>query len=301
MSPSSAHRIIEHMPELKDHLTALPIELQHLIFESVFPTHCPDLAFHPGDAKDTEAVHTLDHLARTCQSINQQVHAWARSWLKAHSAITRYKPMEDPKDEAKRDMLRGPGGLLVWKHSHCIFCGKQTPRSAILMNGFRCCQRCDLAEWPDKITKTKAIENFDLRDHQLLPHQHTSALLLQLGASKFPRLHYGTYLSSNVRTTMFLRADVHRLAEAIHGDLEAHLARRKRSAASRKQKMEAKAEKKRQMDLDWMKKNAPFQYAKETGSSNDAAARELHELMLQARMPVNVLGMESFRTLLGLW
>ena len=59
---------------------------------------------------------------------------------------------------------------------------------------------------------------------------------------------------------MFLRHDVRRFAEEIHGDVVAHMAVQKRAAEARKKKMEANAEKKRQMDVEWMRLSAPSTY-----------------------------------------
>ncbi|KAK4574719.1 hypothetical protein LTR86_001560 [Recurvomyces mirabilis] len=248
--------------EPKDSLTILPPELLHLIFEYVFPTHIQNIAFLQEDAlvRLKKTPHDLEKLAATCHALRDQLDAWARHWVKSHAEITRYKPLKNQKKESSRRMLRGKGGLLTWKAKHCIFCGKYCSRSAILSNGFRCCTKCDLEHWPDKITKTQAKEEFNLRDHQLLPQQH-SPVLVKHGANKFARLRYGTYMTSNIRTTMFLREDVKRLAEAIHGDVEAHMAAQRRAADARKKKMEANAEKKRQMNVEWMRLSASSTYA----------------------------------------
>ncbi|KAK3678078.1 hypothetical protein LTR78_002173 [Recurvomyces mirabilis] len=249
-SPDAA--VIDLATKPKDHLTALPSELLHLVFDYVFPTHIEDIAFLQEDVlvRLKKTPHDLEKLAMTCHSLRDELDAWARHWVISHAEIARYKPLKNQKKESSRLMLRA---------KHCIFCGKYCSRSAILSNGFRCCTKCDLKHWPDKITKTQAKEEFNLRDHQLLPQQH-SPVLVKHGANKFPRLRYGTCMTSNIRTTMFLREDVRRLAEAIHGDVEAHMAAQRRAADARKRKMEANAEKKRQMDVEWMRLIAQSTY-----------------------------------------
>ena len=53
---------------------------------------------------------------------------------------------------------------------------------------------------------------------------------------------YGTYVSSNVPTTMFMRKDVEALAKLAHGDLKEHLAKKAGDLAERRRKSaEAKA------------------------------------------------------------
>ncbi|KAI7282147.1 hypothetical protein KC345_g3705 [Hortaea werneckii] len=174
-----------------------------------------------------------------------------------------------------------PLSLLPWKETHCIFCGKPSRRHAILVSSFRCCSACDKHEWPEKITKTRAKTEYYLRDQHLFPpraaspspsppslttsphpDQHnpsspTSLMkerkkkdgpsdygppLLSRAAPRRP-IRYGSYISSNVATTMFLERDVRRLAEAVHGTgyggWEAYKERRAAAAGERRKKREA--------------------------------------------------------------
>ena len=106
------------------------------------------------------------------------------------------------------------------------------------MNGLRCCKTCDREHWPDKITKTEARMHYDLKDEHLLPESvvsPTSAKLLHEYPG-LPRVRYGTYITSNVPTTMFLRKDVEALAKLAHGDLKAHLAKRQADRDERRKK-----------------------------------------------------------------
>ena len=100
------------------------------------------------------------------------------------------------------------------------------------MNGLRCCRTCDREQWPEKITKTEAIEKYNLKEHQLLPGQHHAKKLLTLHPG-LPMLRYGTYFSAGVLTTMFLKDDVEAFAELAHGDLKGHLKKREMARQER--------------------------------------------------------------------
>ncbi|RMY99623.1 hypothetical protein D0862_07036 [Hortaea werneckii] len=137
-----------------------------------------------------------------------------------------------------------PLSLLPWKDRHCIFCGKPSQRHAILVSSFRCCSACDKREWSGKITKTRAKTEYYLSDQHLFPpppspspsldslcparddasmgvkgRKDTSkdkGQVLRLRPRPRP-IRYGSYITSNVATTMFLERDVRRLAEEVHG------------------------------------------------------------------------------------
>ncbi|KXL43569.1 hypothetical protein M433DRAFT_3557 [Acidomyces richmondensis BFW] len=218
-----------------DHFTKLPSELLHLVFDYVFPTHEPDKAFYTSarfsERKSGRVPHPLECLAVTCKRMQAEVHSWAKHWLKAHSDITHYKDYKT-KAQEKRNYLRGKGGLLAWGEKHCIFCGKSSVRSAILVNGFRCCAKCDFEQWPDKITKTAAITQYRLKPHQLLPNTHPSMIGKQ-PSKCFPQIRYGTYVSNCTTATMFLRADVEKLAKLVHGDFESYQTRQQGAIGKR--------------------------------------------------------------------
>ncbi|KAK0277488.1 E1 ubiquitin-activating protein [Friedmanniomyces endolithicus] len=207
--------------------------------------------------------HALYQLASACRGLDKQLQSWAQHWLKSHAVITKYKQSHDT--QPGRRFLTGKHGLLFWIKRRCVFCGKQTHRSAILANGLRCCIACDQWQWPDKITKTQAKEEYDLREHHLFPryHHHPSyAKLAKLGIPSgiiVPR--YGTCQVDNVMTTMFLLSDVQRLAEAIHGNYEMYVARRKREAQDRE----------------------------ETGAGGEGVGAELDASMMQAEVTVDEL------------
>lgn len=158
-----------------------------------------------------------------------------------HGDITKYKSLKTAKFQARRNFLRGRGGLLTWSEKNCVFCGKKSSRSAILMNGLRCCAPCDKEQWPEKITKSEAKKQYDLKDHHLLPAKDFAPALAKLLAKHpggLPKLRYGTYISSNVATTMFLRKDVEALAKFAHGDLKEHLDKKQAARNERKRKDE---------------------------------------------------------------
>jgi hypothetical protein len=186
----------------------------------------------------------LDYFAATCKLLRAEVMEFAKTFLRQHKNITRYEStaarMTTSKPRTK--WLRGRGGLLWWADRNCIFCGKATTRTAILMNGFRCCKECDEAQWPDKITKSAARDEYHLTDHHLLPHQQRtpiSAKMLARHPGGLPKLRYGTCMTVGVPTTFFLRKDVELLASLAHGDLKAHLAKRKVEREERSRKIRA--------------------------------------------------------------
>ncbi|EME40553.1 hypothetical protein DOTSEDRAFT_157328 [Dothistroma septosporum NZE10] len=192
---------------------------------------------------DSKCAHPLDAVAATCRKLRSEVNDRAISFLVQHKEITRFAALPKKKRDHTFNMLRGRRGLLSWAEKHCIFCGRKSDRSAILINGLRCCAKCDKAQWPGKITKTDAKEKFDLRDEHLLPHcPRGSSLAVQLEArfpNGVPRIHYGAYIQQGGVTVMFLKKDVDRLVQLHHGDLEAHLAKREaRRDAQRRKRVE---------------------------------------------------------------
>lgn len=131
----------------RDHLTQLPAELLHAIFSFLLPTHAPDRTVY-GSKEEKPCSHELDKVAATCKLLRSEVSEWALHFLLSHRSITKFAL---PKSTAQKsgivNHLRGRKGLLTWTSTHCIFCGKKSKRSAILVNGFRCCSACDKAHW----------------------------------------------------------------------------------------------------------------------------------------------------------
>lgn len=257
-TPLSAFDFLE---EPKDHLTALPTELQHIIIGFLYPTHQQEKAFHEStknppdcEVREKAACHPLDFLAATCTTLRNEIMVWSRIMLVKHSDITNYKPLKTTKLQSQRNFLRGRGGLLTWTEKHCVFCGKKSARSAVLMNGLHCCAPCDRDQWPDKITKTEAKRRYHLNDHHLLPEREfgrSLAKLLRKHPGGLPKLRYGTYISSGVATTMFLRQDVEALSILAHGDFKAHLDRKQAERDERKRKR-AEAQARHQAKWDEM-------------------------------------------------
>lgn len=253
----------------RDHLTQLPAELLHVIFSFLLPTHIPDRAVFDSK-KEKPCSHELDKVAATSKLLRSEVNEWALHFMIAHKTITKF---EVPKSVTKRDRtanrLRGRKGLLTWCSTHCVFCGKKSARSAILVNGFRCCAACDKAQWyvssrmimtliisslfifdptcdfkltpyREKITLTDAKRIYGLREENLLPNQHVNSetsrkLLAQLGV---PQARYGVYTCQGARATMFLLEDVKQLAALVHGELESYMAKREAARVARNAKAE---------------------------------------------------------------
>lgn len=224
----------------KDNLSVLPSELLHMIVAYLFPTHNPDKASEEVSRRNG-FHHDLDHLAATSRTVRGEVMYWAESFLRQHKSITKHKTPSAKPRSRQRNWLRGRGGLVTWSERYCVFCGKSSARSAIFMNAFRCCRDCDEIQWPDKMTKTNAKDEYHLMDHHVLPHQQRtpiSAKMLAKHPGGAPKLRYGTNWSVGVLTTFFLRKDVERLARYVHGDLETHLARRRVQREARQRKLQ---------------------------------------------------------------
>ncbi|EMC91665.1 hypothetical protein BAUCODRAFT_79033 [Baudoinia panamericana UAMH 10762] len=214
--------------ESKDYLTALPAELLYSIFDYLVPSHQPDNAFHPGIPKP-QPLHELGKLLYVSQSLHSHVNSWAEHFHRAHQSTMRLRLTKTINARQKRFYFHK---VQKWASRHCIFCGKTSRRSAILASSLKCCAKCDKQRWPEKITKTDAKAEFDLRNHQLQPHLHPRFAHI----NGLPRVRYGTYFTSNIATTMFVRSDVKRLAEFIHGDLVTHKQRKKAEAVERERR-----------------------------------------------------------------
>ena len=204
-----------------DHLTALPPELQHVIFSFLFPNHEPDRVSledaNPAPHKNNR--HSLDFLAATCHALRSEVRAWALHFLIQHQDVTHYKPLKTKMLQERKDFLRGQGGLLFWAERYCVFCGVKSARSAILMNGLHCCKSCDKKEWPNKITKTKAKSDFNLQDHHLgLDRSSVRTSMVEKYVNGRVKARYGTYIGRRGATTLLQMSDVERVAKMVHGN-----------------------------------------------------------------------------------
>lgn len=129
---------------------------------------------------------------------------------------------------------------------------------------------------------------YDLKDEHLLPSSLNSPTSVKLLSEYpgLPKVRYGTYIVSNVPTTMFLRKDVEALAKLAHGDLREHLAKKQaerderrkkaRETKARKDAEAALAAKERQNRLDhkeemWLyrhKHHSIVSYGDEAGPSS---------------------------------
>lgn len=231
-------------PQPDDHLTKLPSEILHMIFDFLFCQHRPDRAFDHDDSIPiitSRCTHYLDYLSATSRSLRAELNDWAIHFLTSHSEITNFEMAKSTNKARTFNMLRGQKGLLTWARSHCIFCGKISSRRAIMMNAFKCCHKCDKVHWPDKITRTIARNEYQLKDHHLLARFRPASVKERVvPKSPLPTIRYGTYLCVGVATTVFLRKDVERVATALHGDLKVYFAKRK---ANREDKAKQEGEK----------------------------------------------------------
>ena len=262
-----------------DHLTTLPSELLQNIASYLFATHEPNIAYSNNDSKrggrKVAKLQDLDRLAATCHTLRNEVMDWAHHFLIEHRSITSYNntlTFLKSKAAKKARPTLGPNylrrnktvGLLPWSAQRCNFCGKRSARSAIMMSGLKCCSDCDKKEWSDKITKTDAMKEFDLKDYQLLPHldPEKTNRFRNLG---IPRLRYGTYICQGGVTTMFMREDVRRFAEQVHGGLREHMAQR----AAQREKLKKTREKNKE-------KRAADKAAKEVRDAAEARWKAGH-------------------------
>jgi hypothetical protein len=140
-------------------LNKLPTELFHRICEYLFPTHNPNyVIMEPNDPsfvdpyKTPRCSHPLDYLAATGKDFRYKINGWA-----SHKA-RQYRNIADLEHNRLRslrsnillghNLLRHKSaGLLTWSETCCVFCGEETLRSAVFMNGLRCCKDCDDQQW----------------------------------------------------------------------------------------------------------------------------------------------------------
>lgn len=214
----------DYDPPPTDHITALPAEILQTVTSYLYATHFPEQASlpietHPNPFADLIALH------RSCKILSQQTSSWAHHFLHHHRTITRYRDYKTPTAAAKQRPLTE---LLQWTSKRCVFCGAKSDRTAILMNGLHCCQKCDRREWPDKVTKTEAKKKFKLKDRQLLPERYHAFSLLGRYPG-LPRLRYGTYYSNGVVTTMFVTGEVEAMSKLAESDMSGHLRERRKA------------------------------------------------------------------------
>ncbi|KAF2238962.1 hypothetical protein EV356DRAFT_563635 [Viridothelium virens] len=122
-----------------------------------------------------------------------------------------------------------------WSRQHCVFCGKKSVRRAVFNNQLRCCQSCDRKRFPEKITMTAAMNQFDLKRHHLFKHAVYRGGYWEYGS---PNIRCAAYDCQGVLTRLFFRSDVAELARRVHGDFDAHMRvreERRRKLAEKKQ------------------------------------------------------------------
>ncbi|KAF1349119.1 hypothetical protein BDV97DRAFT_422517 [Delphinella strobiligena] len=195
---------------------SLPIELVHQVCSYLLPSHDPDRSI-----LDKNPPSPLIPLASTSRVFRDGVESYCRTTLLQWAPITKF----DGKIPSSKKVKKSHRGLLLrFKKRRCVFCGKASQRKAILCTGFGCCSACDKKEWPDKITKTNAKKEYHLNEEQLFAEK----------GDGLPVINYGSYSVEGGAATMFLRSDVERLADAVHGDWKEHMKDRAEIAKRRK-------------------------------------------------------------------
>lgn len=238
-------------------LESLPLELLDQICSYLFPTHDPmrghtrtsqndDRSFDP-ETPSHRIQEPLNCLAASSRTLLNAVESFSRTLLLRWQPMTKFRTLIPPTAHlppklqtavlkiAERIKLSHRGDLLRWRNSHCVWCGKKSLRKAVLCTGLGCCAKCDKLHWADKITKTKAKKEYNLLEHQLLPLQ--AGLKVEFGVvDGVPVIGFGTYMVEGTVATMFLRGDVERVADAVHGDWKVHMAERREKAGKRKKR-----------------------------------------------------------------
>lgn len=220
-----------------DQFNGLATELKHQIFSYVHTSHFPDKAKFENWGRYKAPRPDLLSLALVSKPMYAEVSSWAHGFMLKHTTITKYRERKTAKAAAKQNPLNK---FIHWSKHKCAFCGKTTVRTAILMNGLKCCTDCDRKQWPDKISKTDAKKKYHLSEEMLIPP------LTRYGGRStkgFKRPTYGTYFCQGTLTTMFDEADVRRFAELAHGgssNLEADMEKREKTRVERQRKQEEK-------------------------------------------------------------
>jgi len=227
-SPTSSSLALANQ-HAHDHLTTLPSEILQQISSYLYTAHDPDQALHALDDHHSgvpfkpRVPRDLANYARASKRLYQQANAWAHLHLHTHRAVTKYRVYKTPKAAAKQ-LLQAPlQKLLQWTARHCVFCGKTSSRTAILMNGLNCCRLCDREQWPDKITDTEARKQYKLFRHRY-PMQ-SSVLRREVPSAK---LRYGTYFCMGVCTTMYVRKDLEAFEDAIRESVDPAVIKKER-------------------------------------------------------------------------
>ncbi|KAI9709559.1 MAG: hypothetical protein M1820_003319 [Bogoriella megaspora] len=188
------------------------------------------LEWYPPGTSDVKQVKSrrfpLCELAAVSHRFHDLVESFCKTLLYLQDNIGNFKELKDQADltniPGKPLRSKSPRRMVwyKWTLHHCIFCGKKSVRRAIFNNNVRCCQVCDRKVWPDKITMTSAMTQYDLRRQHLF--KEVTHAVQGHWEYRRPTLRMAQYDSQGVLTRMFLIPDVVRLAESVHGNLEAH-------------------------------------------------------------------------------
>jgi hypothetical protein len=183
-------------------LDTLPLDLQYHILRYLDLPRPPSLYSHP--------FLTLSLVSKTLLATVE-----SHSTHLLHRLLSRFPntaPKRIPSTNSRRTYL-------VHTTKRCRYCDAKTNAVAKIFNFIPCCRYCDARQWPEKITLTKARTTYGLKTEMLLE-----------------KCHWGAYYCVGVYTRMFDEREVRRLAERVHGDLEAWLERKRQKAEKRRKR-----------------------------------------------------------------
>ncbi|KAF8244048.1 hypothetical protein K440DRAFT_663738 [Wilcoxina mikolae CBS 423.85] len=186
-------------------LDTLPLDIQYSILRYLDLPHPSFIYEHP--------FLTLSLVSTTLHSA---VESHCTHLL--HRLLSRF-PSTAPKRIPPTNSRRT---YLTHTTKRCRFCNTKTTAVAKIFNFIPCCRICDARQWPEKITLTKARTTYGLSAEMLMA-----------------RCNWGGYYCVGVYTRMFDEREVRKLAEMVHGDLEAYFERKRlRSEKRRMRKAE---------------------------------------------------------------
>ncbi|GAB7338724.1 hypothetical protein MBLNU457_5440t2 [Dothideomycetes sp. NU457] len=182
----------------------------------------------PASIKHLLPGNALRWLGSTSVHLRSVVESYSASLLQLWADIVKIHP--PPGNLHQTTSFVRAEYLLGWIHHACVFCGiPQVDRRAVFANNLACCSDCDHDEWRDRIGQTEAKKTYNLTDAHLFDYVNRP--------THWPVLRFGPDYKNHSITIFFLREDLERLADAVHGDWKSHVNERKRKAAQRKEKM----------------------------------------------------------------
>lgn len=184
-------------------LETLPLELQHHLLSFL-------------DLPRTVKVRDHPYLALAC--VSRTLYTAVESYCRHRLARLCVRFAPGPRVGARPKNTRRR--YLRYTAGRCRFCNRLTTASSKLFTFIPCCAPCDRLQWPEKITLTMAKKTYGLKEEQLTAG-----------------CHFGAYYCYNIYTRMFYEPDVRRLAQRVHGDLDAFFAKREARRAKVKRRV----------------------------------------------------------------